>query len=61
MSIKMLREDLCRRQAQSAEWPNDVKVAVQELIDLVDRHRPLKSNGKHGELHTETCGCDLFD
>ena len=25
---------------------------------LTIRHRPVGSNGKHGDLHTPTCGCE---
>lgn len=53
----MLREDLCRRRVQAPEWPSDIVSAVDVLINMIDRHRPLGSNGKHGDLHTDTCGC----
>jgi hypothetical protein len=58
MSIKMLREHLCFDQARwQAGWPRSVRLAVRLLIRLVDHHRPLGSNGKHGDRHTATCGC----
>lgn len=60
--IKMLRETLC-----IAQWEvnhtlgNAAKKyqseALQQLINECDRHRPLASNGTHGNLHTDTCGC----
>lgn len=28
------------------------------LVDEIDRHRPLGPDGKHGDLHTPTCGCE---
>lgn len=59
MSLKMLREDLCRRQVQAAEWPSDIASAVDVLINMIDRHRPLGPDGKHGERHTLTCGCEV--
>ena len=31
---------------------------LQKLIDEIDVHRPLGSDGKHGRLHTPTCGCE---
>lgn len=31
--------------------------AINRLIGLLDLHRPLGSDGKHGDLHTPTCGC----
>lgn len=58
MSIKMLREDLCRRQTDSEEWPSDISSGVEVLINMIDRHRPLGPDGTHGMLHTATCGCD---
>ena len=55
-SLKMLREDLCRRQAGN-DWPEDVRTIVDLLFQAIDRHRPLGPDGKHGPLHTNTCGC----
>ena len=31
---------------------------VQKMIDQIDIHRPVGPNGKHGNLHTATCGCE---
>ncbi|WP_311053100.1 hypothetical protein [Rhodococcus qingshengii] len=31
---------------------------IAELLRDVARQRPVGSNGKHGELHTPTCGCE---
>lgn len=58
----MLRETLCEAQALIIQWMPDghehhVK-RIQALIDEVDRHRPLGQDGKHGDRHTETCGCE---
>lgn len=30
---------------------------LQALCDQIDVHRPLGRDGKHGDLHTATCGC----
>ncbi|MBD3941961.1 hypothetical protein IF188_09665 [Microbacterium sp. NEAU-LLC] len=30
---------------------------IAELVREIDRHRPLGIDGKHGDLHTPTCGC----
>jgi hypothetical protein len=30
---------------------------LSQLIFQVDVNRPLKSDGKHGNSHTNTCGC----
>jgi hypothetical protein len=61
-SPKMLRETLCEAQALLTMWmPNnyDVHIArLQALINDLDKHRPLGPDGKHGNLHTRTCGCE---
>lgn len=31
---------------------------LQNLIDQLEQHRPTGSDGKHGNLHTTTCGCE---
>lgn len=54
--LAMLREDLCLVQA-SLSSPFSKK-RIQNLIDGIDYHRPLDMKGKHGDLHTDTCGCD---
>lgn len=60
---KMLREKLC---AQSTHIPvtgtvleQRTREAFAALIEVLDKHRPLGSDGKHGARHTRTCGCDL--
>jgi hypothetical protein len=62
--LKMLREYLCTLQGHlvrtaasksSQKYRSDT---IQQLIDEIDRHRPLAPNGKHGNLHTATCGCE---
>lgn len=58
MSIKMLREDLCRWQVFQSDWPPSIASAVDVLIAMIDKHRPLGNDGKHGDLHTPTCGCE---
>jgi hypothetical protein len=63
-SSKMLRETLCSAQAAIGARPFDEhrKRAdldrLQRLINECDRHRPLGVDGKHGDRHTPTCGCD---
>jgi len=56
MTIKMLREDLCRHQV--GVLPDQIASAVDVLISMIDKHRPLGVDGKHGRLHTATCGCN---
>jgi hypothetical protein len=56
MSLKSLRESLCRH--ESDDLPEHVVWLLGQLINEIDRHRPLGSDGKHGDLHTATCGCE---
>lgn len=57
--LKMLRETLCFIQSRlDTDISYDYIDDIQLLIDEIDRHRPLDSNGKHGNLHTSTCGCE---
>ena len=55
-SPKMLRETLCRMQALATD-PYDIN-RLQLLINACDWHRPLGPDGKHGNRHTPTCGCE---
>ena len=59
---KMLRETLCVAQTAvgSAPWNARQQEHIdrlQRLIDACDGHRPLGQDGRHGHLHTPTCGC----
>lgn len=54
--LKMLRETLCI--AQTAFGATGHVQRLQQLIDEIDRHRPLGADGTHGDLHTATCGCE---
>lgn len=62
-SPKMLRETLCVAQSRIGNSGMDEGRKkehidrLQRLIDECDRHRPLGIGGKHGDLHTDTCGC----
>lgn len=60
---KMLRETLCLAQSLILSGGDTTRRKehfnrIQQLINECDRHRPLGSNGKHGNLHTDTCGCE---
>lgn len=70
-SLKMLRETLASAQsALLAQLPvpmpeaaRGVRIALDSerigrLIAEIDRQRPLGPDGKHGDLHTPTCGCE---
>lgn len=61
MSLKLLREALCRQQSDADQWPSDIASAVDVLIDMIDKHRPVDAAGIHGNMHTATCGCDRSD
>ena len=62
-SPKMIRETLCVAQSAVGRFSGPDRrrehiERLQRLIDECDRHRPLGPDGKHGELHTPTCGCE---
>jgi len=55
--LKMLREVLT--EAQTASWRRPYRAdRINALIAEIDHHRPLGPDGKHGDLHTRTCGCE---
>ncbi len=60
--LKMLREDLCVIMTNAYNIPGrnpaSLMRRLQNLCNEIDRHRPLGSDGKHGNLHTSTCGCE---
>lgn len=64
-TVKMVREALCFAQtAVNHVYSADNKQKgmysdiLQDMIDDCDRQRPLGRDGKHGNLHTDNCGCD---
>lgn len=63
-SLKMLRETLCIAQAGVIDRVYDLDRKrehldrIDRMIKDIDRQRPLGTNGKHGNLHTDTCGCE---
>lgn len=63
-TLKMLRETFCIAQSAIQHRPYDEDrkpghvARLGRLIDDIDRQRPLGSDGKHGNRHTPTCGCD---
>lgn len=59
---KMIRETLCIAQwminnfgSESSAHHSD---RIARLINDIDRQRPLGPDGKHGNRHTATCGCE---
>lgn len=61
-SVKMLRETFCVAQTfiglSGLPRAYEHVLRLQRLIDECDRHRPLGPDGKHGNLHTTSCGCE---
>jgi len=62
-SPKMLHETLCRAATALAQTtyadtriPHDLD-RIGRLLSECERHRPLGPDGRHGDLHTPTCGC----
>lgn len=53
---KGLIEHLCRQQTFAPD--SDTSDAMQALINVLHDHRPIGNDGKHGERHTDTCGCE---
>lgn len=64
---KMLRETLARACAAIAERELDEESIAIDLellsilIERLDQMRPLGVDGKHGNLHTQHCGCEDKD
>lgn len=56
-TLKMIRETLCTAQAFATESLGH-RARLQRMIDEIDRQRPLGPDGKHGDRHTPTCGCE---
>lgn len=65
--LKMTREALCAAQSALAERARSGvdedrvthwSARLQDLIDQIDVARPLGPDGKHGEQHTDVCGCE---
>jgi hypothetical protein len=67
-SPKSMREKLCIQQTHIPKTEDQLeertRAAFAELIRVLDIHRPLGNDGKHGasgghpDLHTPTCGCE---
>ena len=61
-SPKSLREKLCIQQTFAPDA--FTREEIGRLIRILDLHRPLGNDGKHGatgghpDLHTPTCGCE---
>lgn len=61
---KAIREALCLTWAalvcryMHLDGADHAARVLNALIQECDRHRPLGPDGKHGDRHTATCGCD---
>jgi hypothetical protein len=60
---KALREALCVAQGAMLREPHTSLTEgqskrISDLIRQIDMHRPIGSDGKHGNRHTPTCGCE---
>jgi hypothetical protein len=65
-NIKSLREALCVAQSAIGQAYGQRQTAysqskideIQKVLDQIDILRPLGPDGKHGDRHTEHCGCE---
>ena len=57
---KSLREAFSYSQAHLPNTPQGsyFRSVLQDLIDEMEKHRPTGPDGKHNNLHTDTCGCE---
>lgn len=53
---KVLLEALCAQAVYAPDRPT--REAIKHLVELLHLHRPVGIDGKHGDLHTPTCGCE---
>ena len=61
-NVKMTRETLCVAQhAINSAWTpnrNTHSARLDRMIEELDRMRPIGPDGKHGNRHTDECGCE---
>lgn len=63
-SIKMIGEALCYAETALLNFypvtdqRTRYAAIIADLLADAHRQRPVGSNGKHGDLHTPTCGCE---
>ena len=61
VSPKSMREAMCvatTSLGRAGEVMDPFVKSMETLIRECDRHRPRGADGKHGDLHTPTCGCE---
>lgn len=64
--LKSMREALCAAASALGNHPGLAESSLRdgfiddigELIRDIDRQRPIGPDGKHGDRHTATCGCE---
>lgn len=61
--LKGLRETLCLAQHAMLQHGEPLQShhvkKLSRMINEIDKQRPLGSDGKHGNLHTIFCQCDV--
>jgi hypothetical protein len=63
-SLKSIRETLCIAQSAINHSTTNLRRRdadsdlIGRIIAEIDRQRPLGPDGKHGDRHTSTCGCE---
>lgn len=57
---KALHEAFCYAQTYLPDTDQGkyFRFVLQDLLNELERQRPLGPDGKHGNLHTESCGCE---
>lgn len=62
-SLKMAREALCLAEGAilNIHGRSPRVEIIASMIADIDRQRPIGQDGKHGNRHTKTCGCDDAD
>lgn len=59
--LKMTRETLACAQSLMRSYVLDCRPHTKRIgliIEEIDKLRPLGPDGKHGNLHTDFCGCE---
>lgn len=59
-SVKAVKEALAYAQTYlpQTEEGNYFYLVLRDLVYDCDKQRPVESDGVHGDLHTESCGCE---
>lgn len=62
-SLKTAREALCLAEGaiRYTHGPTPAMWLIAAMIRDIDEQRPLGPDGKHGNRHTPTCGCETVE